>query len=134
VDAAIEPIGLTPEGAMDTPKGPEGVAWYKLGPRPGEIGSAVIAGHVGWKDKTQAVFDTLPSLRPGDKLSIENDTGTIITFVVRELRMYDQNQDASDVFNSFDEKAHLNLIGCEGVWDAVAKKYSKRLVVFTDRE
>jgi len=35
---------------------------------------------------------------------------------------------------SSDAKAHLNLITCEGVWDKVSKSYSKRLVVFTDRE
>src|ERR1035437_8837175 len=36
-DAIVEYVGLTPEGRMDVPKGPAEVAWYKLGPRPGEI-------------------------------------------------------------------------------------------------
>ena len=47
---AVEDVGLTPGGAMDVPKGPSDVAWFDLGPRPGEVGSAVIAGHEGWKD------------------------------------------------------------------------------------
>ena len=134
VDAAVEHLGLTPQGAMAVPEGPADVAWYDLGPRPGDVGSAVIAGHVGWKDNREAAFDNVSSLHAGDTLSVEDSTGTTTTFVVRELRMYDENQDDSNVFNSSDGKAHLNLIACEGVWNAVTKNYSKRLVVFTDKE
>lgn len=134
INAAVENVGLTPDGAMDAPKNPTDVGWYELGPRPGEVGSAVIAGHVGWKDSTQAAFDKVASLRKGDILYVKNAEGATITFVVRELRMYDKDQDASSIFNSFDGKAHLNLIACEGVWSAATKSYSKRLVVFADKQ
>ena len=43
VDAAIVPVGVTPDGFMDAPDGPDDTGWYKHGPRPGEVGSAVIA-------------------------------------------------------------------------------------------
>src|SRR3989338_7815462 len=43
IDATIEYVGLTPQGAMGVPRGPVNVAWYQLGPRPGEEGSAVLA-------------------------------------------------------------------------------------------
>lgn len=134
VDAVFEYVGVTPEGRMDVPKGPAEVAWYKLGPRPGEIGSAVIAGHSGWKNNKPAVFDNLNKLQKGDKINIEDEKGVVITFVVREKRLYNPNADATDVFSSTDGKVHLNLITCEGVWDKVTKSRSKRLVVFTDRE
>lgn len=134
VDAVVEYVGVTPEGRMDVPKGPDEVAWYKLGSRPGEIGSAVIAGHSGWKNFRPAVFDNLNKLKEGDKIYIEDEKGETITFVVREKRLYDPTADSTDVFISSDGKAHLNLITCEGVWDEVTKSRSKRLVVFTDRE
>ncbi|OHA48408.1 MAG: hypothetical protein A2806_03005 [Candidatus Terrybacteria bacterium RIFCSPHIGHO2_01_FULL_48_17] len=134
VDAAVEYVGLTPDGAMDVPKSQDDVAWYEPGTRPGEKGSAVIAGHYGWKGGEPSVFDSLYTLRKGDKLTIEDDKGEIITFVVRESRRYDPNVDASDVFGSSDGKAHLNLVTCEGEWDEVSQSYSKRLVVFTDKE
>jgi LPXTG-site transpeptidase (sortase) family protein len=134
VDTTIEYIGVTPEGDMGAPKGPTGVAWFNLGPRPGELGSAVISGHYGWKNGIAAVFDNLHKLQKGDKLYIEDEKGTITTFVVRELRRYGENENASDVFNSNDGKAHLNLVTCEGVWNKSSKSYSKRLVVFTDKE
>lgn len=135
VDAAIESIGLTSQGAMDVPKNPGDAAWFNLGPRPGANGSAVIDGHYGtWKNGSGSVFDNLYKLHQGDQLYVEDDKGTIISFVVREIRSYDPKANASDVFGSSDGKSHLNLITCEGVWDKDSKSYPKRLVVFTDRE
>jgi len=134
VDAAVEYVGLTPQGAMAVPAGPTDVAWFDLGPRPGEVGSAVIAGHEGWKDGIWAVFDDLYKLRTGDKVYVEDGENATTTFVVTGLQTYDQNGNASDVFSSSDGKAHLNLITCEGTWNAAEKSYSNRLVVFTDVE
>jgi len=134
VDVAIEPLGLTADQSIDAPKDPFGVAWFNLGPRPGENGNAVISGHYGWKNGIPAVFDNLHKLQKGDNLYIEDEKGIVITFVVNEIRTYSQNDDVSGVFTSSDGKAHLNLITCTGVWDKVSKSYSKRLVVFTDKE
>ena len=134
VDAAFEYVGLTPDGAVGVPSGPASVAWFNLGPRPGEKGSAVIDGHYGWKNGIPAAFDNLYKLQKGDELYIEDEKGAVTTFVVRELRTYGENEDASGVFGSSDGKAHLNLITCEGVWSAAKKSYSDRLVVFTDKE
>ncbi|TSC81971.1 MAG: hypothetical protein G01um101420_754 [Parcubacteria group bacterium Gr01-1014_20] len=134
VDAPVEYVGLTPNGAMDAPKESANVAWFNQGPLPGESGSAVIAGHFGWKNGKASVFDDLHKLRKGDKLSVEDGKGAVTTFVVRESRRYDPKADASDVFGSSDGKTHLNLVTCEGVWDKASKTYSQRLVVFTDKE
>lgn len=134
VDASVEYVGITTDGAMNVPEERTNVAWYNLGPRPGENGSAVIAGHYGWKDGKGSVFDNLYKLRKGDKIYIEDDKGEIVSFVVRESRMYDPQADASEVFGSTDGKSHLNLITCEGIWNKVSKSYSQRLVIFTDKE
>lgn len=134
IDAPFEYVGLTTDGAMGVPKSRDNVAWFELGPRPGENGNAVIAGHYGRENRNGSVFDDLHKLRKGDKLYVEDSEGAIITFVVRESRRYDPKADASSVFGSSDGQAHLNLVTCEGVWDERTQQYSKRLVVFTDRE
>jgi len=135
LDAAVESIGLTPQGAVDVPKDPGNAAWYNLSSYPGEIGNTIITGHFGrWKNGEGSVFDNLNKLSAGDSLSIEDENGVKINFVVRELRLYDQNDVATEVFVSNDGKAHLNLITCDGVWNNVSKSFSKRLVVFTDKE
>jgi len=135
VDAFIEYVGLTPDGAVDVPKNPANAAWFNAGPQPGENGSAVITGHYGrWKNGETSVFDNLYKLKKGDKLYVENAKGVITAFVVQEIRNYKPDAYAYDVFISSDGKSHLNLITCDGVWDNNVKSYSKRLVVFTDKE
>jgi len=134
VDAPVEYVGLTPDGAMGTPSNLDDVAWLKLGQRPGEIGNAVFAGHYGRKNGKASVFDNLYKLRKGDRLYIEDDTGASVSFVVQGSLRYGASENAADVFGSSDGKSHLNLITCEGSWDNAVGGYPTRLVVFTDRE
>jgi LPXTG-site transpeptidase (sortase) family protein len=134
VDAAIESVGLTPDGAVGVSKSPSKAAWFNLGPRPGENGSSIIDGHFGWKNGIPAVFDNLYKLKKGDKIYVENKNGLITTFIVRDFLNYDPKAEALDVFSSSDGKAHLNLITCGGTWNTVEKTHSKRLVVFADKE
>jgi sortase (surface protein transpeptidase) len=134
VDAAIEQVGITAAWSMEAPQKPGDAGWFSMGPRPGETGSSIIAGHYGWKNGIPAAFDRLHSLVLGDKIFVEDRTGTTTVFVVREIRVYGESDDASAIFGSSDGKAHLNLITCEGVWNKASKSYSGRLVVFTDKE
>ncbi|MCX6716218.1 MAG: class F sortase [Candidatus Taylorbacteria bacterium] len=134
VDAAIERVGLTEKGSMDAPKNPGNVGWFDLGSRPGEKGSSVIDGHSGWINRAPAVFDDLYKLNKGDKLYVQDEKGLVTTFVVHGVRIYGEHEDASNIFDSKDGKAHLNLITCEGIWDKISQKYSGRLVIFSDKE
>lgn len=133
VNAPIGAVGLAPDGSMGVPKRPAHTTWYALGPRPGEAGSAVIAGHVSWMYGATAVFAELHTLAPGNTITVQAGDGKIISFVVREIRAYDAAADATDIFFSADGQAHLNLVTCSGTWDKNAKQYTERLVVFADK-
>ena len=98
VDTTIEQVGLTADGAMEAPKKISEVAWYKLGPRPGQQGSAVLAGHRSHKASVPAIFDNLRNIAVGDYLYVQDDQGKSISFVVREIRMYDKGDGADQVF------------------------------------
>jgi LPXTG-site transpeptidase (sortase) family protein len=130
VEANIESFGVDSKGEMEVPDNTVDVGWFGIGPRPGEIGSAVMAGHLDGNNGETGVFNNLDKLKPGDKIYVEDNKKTLINFVVRETRTYDPGY-AEDVFSSND-KAHLNLITCDGIWNGIKKSYSKRLVVFTD--
>lgn len=132
VDSAIEDALITPDGRMDVPAGSVNVAWFALGPKPGRVGSAVIGGHFGIRDGKKFVFYDLDKLKVGDKVYIENDKGETIAFVVRSIKLFDRNADATTVFTSEDGLAHLKLITCEGIWNRVNDTYPSRRVVFTD--
>lgn len=133
IDAAIAYVGITSDGSMDISPNQDDVAWYKLGPRPGENGNAVIAGHYGSLNGKFSVFSNLSQLHKGDKLQVQDYKGRVVTFAVRESRLYKPAADATDVFNSKDSKSHLNLITCEGSWNQAKESYSDRRVVFTDK-
>ena len=134
INATFEYVGLTKDGSVDVPKNQNNVGWFNLGPRPGEIGSAIVTGHYGWKSRKRSVFDNLYKLRLGDKLYVQNYEGKVTTFVVRKIRRYGLKTNSSNVFVSNDGKAHLNLITCEGAWNKVSQSYPIRLVIFTDKQ
>ena len=130
VDAPIVPVGVTADGFMDAPAGPDDTGWYRYGPRPGEVGSAVIAGHSGFRSGP-AVFDDLPKLEVGDTLIVTDAEGDLMTFRVRMMRTYRWDDSAPEVFNGTGGR-YLNLVTCTGPWDAAAGSSSQRLVVFAE--
>jgi sortase A len=132
IDTLITSLGMTSSGAMDTPEDPNQVGWFDLGPRPGEVGSAVIAGHREWNRGATAVFDNLSKLKPGDSIFILTGTGMSLTFVVKESQLFSRDANAKPIFTSL-SGTHLNLITCDGIWDRSEKSYSERLVVFADK-
>jgi sortase A len=134
VNAPIEGVGITKSGLMDVPKLPFDTGWYNLGPRPGETGSAVLDGHVNWRNGKKAVFADLSNLKPGDKVMVQNYQGTTTTFIVHYNKIYKASATTKDIFTSSDKGSHLNLITCSGTWDTLASAYSQRLVIFTDKE
>lgn len=132
VNSTIEDALITPDGRMDVPAGSVNVAWFALGPHPGQVGSAVIGGHFGIENGVPFVFYNLDKLKVGDKIYIIDDTGDTLAFIVRSIKSFDRNADAAEVFTSTDGLAHLNLITCEGIWNQVNGNYPQRLVIFTD--
>jgi LPXTG-site transpeptidase (sortase) family protein len=132
VDSAIEDALITPDGRMDVPAGTIDVAWFALGPQPGAVGSAVIGGHYGEQNGVPFVFYNLDKLKVGDMVYTTNDEGITFAFIIRSIASYSLNADATSVFTSSDGLAHLNLITCEGTWNAVNGNYPDRLVIFTD--
>lgn len=130
VDAPVVPVGRTNAGAMDVPKKPMDTGWYRLGPKPGEKGSAVIAGHRGFRSGP-AVFDNLHKIKIGDKVYTEDEKGRELVFVVRDISTYKATDQVPDIWEKNDV-AHLNLITCFGRWNRLTRTSDERLVVFTD--
>lgn len=133
VDATIEPVGLTPENLMGLPKYTDEVAWYQLGPRPGEPGNAVISGHV---DSTTgaAIFWDLHKLVVGDTISVVGDNGFERQFVVTASERY-ATGDAplTRIFGAADG-VHLNLFTCDAdtLFDRATGAYTGYLLVYAD--
>ncbi|MFZ3069072.1 MAG: class F sortase [Microgenomates group bacterium] len=130
VDTAIQQVGVNSEGEMEVPNSILEAGWFKIGPIPGEIGSAVIAGHLDGKNDEAGVFVDLYKLKENSLIYVEDDKGESFVFIVREKRILNPDY-AKEVFD-LNDGVHLNLVTCDGVWDLNKKSYSKRLVVFAD--
>lgn len=60
-------LGLQPNGSLQVPLSTGVVGWYTGSPRPGAVGSSVLAGHVD-SESGPGVFYWLSALRAGDRV------------------------------------------------------------------
>ena len=131
VEATVESVGMDEKGRMDVPKGVMNVAWYNLGAKPGDNGSAVLAGHLDTPQGKPAVFYSLGTLKKGDEIKVTNSKGKKLIYVVEKIATYDTDKfPLVEVFADASGK-RLNLITCNGTWDKNNKNYLKRLVVYS---
>lgn len=133
VDAAVQPVGLTGEGAMGVPDNLSDVSWYQKGVKPGEAGQAVIAGHTSSRGWVPAVFDDLDKLRVGDQIIVVDELGNRISFAVRESRIYDAEANPAEIYAG-SSQPHLNLITCTGRFNVITQSFPQRLVIFSDAQ
>lgn len=130
VDAAIESVGKKADGTMATPSSFTRVAWYELGSKPGEPGSAVIAGHVNNALTTPGVFEHLDELHLGDVVVVTDANGKSLRFAVRDIEDYPSDSAPTNVIFSSTSPSQVVLITCIGDWDPKARSYDHRLVVY----
>lgn len=126
LNAPIESVGINAVGEMDVPNGnTPNVGWYKKGPIPGNIGSAVIDAHV------YAAFKNLRNLSVGSEVFVENTNGERLKFVVDDSRVYQLGELTSGQLFGRRDARRLNLITCAGQVSPDGSTYTHRLVVYT---
>jgi hypothetical protein len=130
-DAELIDLGLRGDGTMEVP--PDGVqaGWYTGAPTPGEMGPAIIAGHVDWHGKP-GVFNRLIDLHPGDQIDVTREDGSTATFRVSRLDQYPKNAFATAAVYGDIDHAGLRLITCGGSFDAKSRSYADNIVVFAE--
>ncbi len=103
--------------------------WYQQTRRPGEIGPAIIAGHI---DSTAgpAVFAQLDRLEPGDEIIVRDDDGQQRTFVVTRAGQYPKGDLPPEVFGFDQPVPELRLITCGGSFDQSTGHYRDNYVVY----
>ncbi|HSX42380.1 MAG TPA: class F sortase [Candidatus Saccharimonadales bacterium] len=132
--AQIEKVGLTKNGAMAVPTNTNNVGWFDQGYRPGEVGNAVLTGHVDTIWLQPAVFARLDQLKIGDEITVADQNNHQFTFKVRKIAHYDvKNLPLQTIFGSA-PVPQLNLITCSGKWSWRIATYTERTVVYTSLE
>lgn len=124
-----EALGLTETNEIEVPVNYDTLGWYQFGPTPGEIGPAVVLGHVD-SETGPAVFFNLGQLEVGDLLYIDRADGSTATFVVTELERPRQSGfPTARVYGDIDH-AGLRLITCSGSFIRGQQRYTHNLIVY----
>lgn len=130
VDSSLEQLPLDPAtGVLVPPTEWLSAGWYRDGTVPGDVGPAVVAGHV---DSTSgpAVFARLGELVPGDEIRITLSTGEVTVFVVDSQTDAPKNAFPTSLVYGPTPTAQLRLITCDGDFDSSTGHYVDNLIVF----
>lgn len=132
VSSDLLQLGLMPDNTVEVPPLAEDskAGWYRDSPTPGELGPAVILGHVDSAKYGPAVFFKLGALRPGDQVTVTRSDNTTAVFSVDRVVSYPKvSFPTLEVYGNTDNAA-LRLITCGGQFDPSSRNYLNNIVVY----
>ncbi|MEU0566753.1 class F sortase [Nonomuraea sp. NPDC005983] len=131
VNAPVGSVTVDLKGALGTPplSKPNQTGWYRFSPVPGEVGPAIINGHVSTR-KGPAVFQRLSELAKGDQIYVYRSDGKVTRFTVSGIEQVSKtNFPTARVYGNTDS-SQLRLITCGGVFNKQAHSYTDNIVVY----
>lgn len=129
--SSLVPLGLNADNSVEVPPvtQPMQAGWYTNGPTPGEVGPAVILGHVDG-NKQKGIFYRLKELAPGDKVAVARKDGQTAEFVVTKVDKVPKDTFPTDAVYGDTPDAQLRLITCGGAFDRAAHSYVDNIIVY----
>ena len=142
--STLIPLGLGPDGELAPPPvtEPMQAGWYAGAKpdgdgdefQPGEVGPAVIAGHVdGIVDGRKGqpgIFARLHELAPGDEILIDRDGQSQLRFIVREVQRYPKASFPTQRVYGPTEVPELRLVTCGGAFDRGSGHYVDNVIAW----
>lgn len=127
VHASLEALSTRADGSLAPPRFTD-AGWYAQGTVPGDVGPAVIAGHV---DSTSgpSVFYRLKDLNTGDQILVERG-GRWLTFTVTSVGRYPKANFPTSTVYGPTPTAELRLITCGGAFNRARESYDDNVVVY----
>jgi Sortase domain len=123
-------LGLNSNGTVEVPTSVQVPGWFSPGPSPGQVGSAVILGHVD-SYQGEGVFFQLRTLQPGDQIQVNLADGVIATFKVTSVAMYQKTQFPDQQVYGSTGSSDLQLVTCGGAFDSQTGHYLSNIVVYS---
>lgn len=129
--STLQPVGVDAQKRIQVPSvhTPEQAGWYRLGPTPGELGPAVVVGHVNG-DGREGVFADLDDVEQGDRIAISRRDGRTASFTVTTVVQADKDEFPTTAVYGDTRDAQLRLITCGGALDRSAHRYDDNVIVF----
>jgi hypothetical protein len=130
VDTTLMALGLRKDGTMEVPPGGFPAGWFTGAPTPGELGPAIVAGHIDWNGP--GVFYHLADLKPGDQITITRKDGSKPVFRVTRVAQFSKDQFPTRLVYGNLDHAALRLITCGGSFNTASGHYEDNIVAFAD--
>lgn len=131
VSTPLISLGLNKDETVEVPADADVAGWYRLGPAPGEAGSAVVLGHVD-SVAGPAVFHRLRTLASGARVSVVRADGSTVRFQVRAVATYLNKEFPAAAVYRNRGRPTLTLVTCGGAYDASRGGYQANVVVVAD--
>jgi sortase (surface protein transpeptidase) len=128
VDSELLRLGTDPAGVLVPPDDPDRAGWFTGGAVPGDVGPAVVAGHVD-SVEGPAVFARLLELDPGDEVVVEREDGTTARFTVTGVGRHPKDGFPTEAVYGPTPRAELRLVTCGGDFDRSRGSYLDNVVV-----
>jgi len=126
----LVPLSVGADGVLPPPTDFQTAGWYTGGPTPGQLGPAVIAGHVDGPDGP-AIFYRLGQLVAGAQVTVTRADGTVATFTIDSVASYAKADfPTALVYGNTTNRAELRLITCGGAFDRTIGHYVDNIVAF----
>jgi LPXTG-site transpeptidase (sortase) family protein len=129
VDSTLARLGVDSAGALVPPTDFAQAGWFAAGTVPGDVGPAVIAGHVD-DHRGPAVFYRLDDLAAGDDVRVTRSDGRVVDFQVTRVAEYPKDDFATAEVYGPTTGAELRLITCGGSFDTSRRSYRDNVVVY----
>jgi len=128
LDTDLIRLGLQADGTLEVPSSGFPAGWFTGAPTPGEIGPAVVVGHVHWQRKV-GVFGSLAKVNTGNQIRVTRADRSVAVFVVTRVeRVIKSEFPTEQVYGNIDV-AGLRVITCDG-YDRASHEYEDNLIVF----
>ncbi|MDQ2743938.1 MAG: class F sortase [Chloroflexota bacterium] len=129
VTATIEDISMRAAGDDHAPYRWNDVAWWDLGPKPGQQGMSNIYGHL---DSTccPAVFYHLRDLVPGDIVTVTYRNAKVLRFRVIWSHTYWNDEFPYGFVYGLNRHRSLALTTCTGVFHLDGSGYDHKVLVY----
>ncbi len=132
IDAAVDPVGVEPDGSMTIPREVDRVGWYRFGPAPGQPGSAVLAGHVDSATEGLGAMAPVRSAQVGDEVTVTDASGATTRWRVVARQEFVKQELPRDELFTRDGPPRLVLITCGGPFQADIGSYRDNVVVVAE--
>jgi Sortase domain len=128
VSAPLVRLGLDRDGRMQVPGSFQAAGWFTGAAEPGQLGPAVVAGHVDSRTGP-AVFYRLRELRPGNEVRVIRADRRVVRFVVESLASFPKPDLPAELVYGPTTAPALRLVTCAGSFDRRRGSYRDNLVV-----